>query len=207
MPPAVDGAGGWRRRAAIATMLAVLGVSAAAPVRAAEDVPVSLRILGFVEHVRILESPPLRVKARLDTGARTSSLTARDPVTTQRDGVEWIAFAVDDPDDGVEAVRYQLPVERYVRIKRHDGSHQRRPVVRMRFCLADVALVREVSLIDRSELMYPMLIGRNFLAGHILVDASDSLTTDPACPADGGAREHGKNDSGDEHDDDGDEAE
>lgn len=137
-------------------------------------------ILGYVERVQLLDAPGMTLKARLDTGAKTSSLHAVDKEVFEREGEEWIAFVVrlDEAEDGMD---FERPVERWVRIVQHDGEHQRRPVVRLRVCAGSEAVEHEVSLVDRSAFTYPMLLGRNFLAGRVLVDASASLSVAPDC--------------------------
>lgn len=135
---------------------------------------------GWVEWVRV-EPGGQRLKAKLDTGARTSSLSALEiEVQEVADGPDRVAFRLEDADGG-PGPRVERPVVRWVRIKRHDARPDRRPVVEMDVCLGALRRTVEVSLADRSKFNYPVLLGRNFLAGAAVVDAGATFTGDP-CP-------------------------
>lgn len=136
-------------------------------------------ILGYVEKV-IISEHGFSVKARLDTGAQTSSLDARNIERFRRDGESFVRFEVLDPDSG-DTVTLERPVERNVRIRQHGGSFMRRPVVKMWLCVADVMQQVEVNLTPRDEFLYPFLIGRSAMSGRIIVDPSQSLTAKPQC--------------------------
>ncbi|MDJ0864812.1 MAG: RimK/LysX family protein [Myxococcota bacterium] len=143
----------------------------------AEAAPV--RDFGWVERVRI-EPGGLELKAKLDTGATTSSLHAIDPeVRELDDGSERIRFRALDRND--REVEMDLPVERWVRIKRKRAVPLRRAVVDLGICLGDRYRRVEVSLADRENYLYPVLLGRNFLAGVARVDSARTFTADPDC--------------------------
>lgn len=136
---------------------------------------------GWLEHVSI-EGGKLRLTAKLDTGAKTSSVTARDVTKLQRDGRDWVRFRIadtDEPDAGHLVL--ERPVTRWVRIKRHGGDSDQRPVVELDVCLGAKSRTIEVSLADRTGFNYPVLLGRNYLAGAALVDASRTFTVKPTC--------------------------
>ena len=75
----------------------------------------------------------------------------------------------------------EMPLEREAKIKRKGSQVQIRPVVKLGVCLAGVYEEVEFTLTDRSNFEYPVLIGRNFLAGKFLVDSSRSFTLPPSC--------------------------
>jgi hypothetical protein len=142
-------------------------------------------IFGWVEKVEIGKSR-LEMEAKLDTGADTSSLDAsKIRRFREKDGDRWVEFLVVDKDSG-RRIRYKKRLIRYAYIKEHDRPSQRRPVVRMEICLGDHLGDVEVSLVDRGEFKYPLLLGRNALENVALVDASDSFTTEPNCPTEDG---------------------
>jgi hypothetical protein len=123
-------------------------------------------VYGRFEYIRLPEIGQT-FKAKMDTGALTASLSARDIQTFQRDGDNWVRFklATRDADDKV----YEHKVARISRIKnRADGEDEedngpaeaaRRPVVELDLCLGDVKRSIEVNLVDRSSFNYPLLIG------------------------------------------------
>ena len=137
-------------------------------------------IFGWAEEVEIGTSR-LKMKAKLDTGADTSSLDASKIRRFKtKDGDRWVEFLVKDKDSG-RRIRYKKRLIRYANIKEHEGPSQRRPVVELEVCLGDHRKVVEVSLVDRSGFQYPILLGRNTLEDIALVDSSDSYTSQPTC--------------------------
>ena len=160
----------------IATTL-VLG-SGASPA-AAEDYR-ELDVYGWVERVDI-HPQGLSVKAKLDSGARTSSLDARNIRVVRQSGNRYVRFDFIDPDSE-EVHQMKLPRVRGVRIVRHSGNHQRRHVVELDICLGDHRQSIEVSLIDRSNFNYPLLLGRSALEDIALIDSGATFTRRPSCP-------------------------
>ncbi len=139
----------------------------------------SKSILGWIEQVRV-SAAGLTLEAKLDTGADTSSLHARNIRGFKRKGVRMVRFEIENPDNG-EVVELERRRVRTVRIREHDGSYQRRPVVEMWVCLGPVKKRVEVNLVDRSRFNYPFLIGRSAMHGDILVDPDQSYTVQPSC--------------------------
>lgn len=135
-------------------------------------------VAGWVERIGLPEHG-LELDAKLDTGADTSSIDARDMVRLRKDGVSSVRFTIVSAD-GRQA-RIEAPVVRRARIKRAGGASDSRLVVRLRLCLAGQAIEAEVTLADRSQLSMPMLVGRNVLAGRVLVDAGAERRTEAAC--------------------------
>ena len=138
------------------------------PVQAAD--PGSLLVVGQAEYVVIADNV-LTAKARIDTGATTTSLGAHDITPFERDGTRWVRFTIRDRVSGEEHA-FEKPLSRMVEIKRHNASPDTRPVVRMPLTLGRVSATVEVSLNNRDAFDYPVLIGRNFMDGRIVVDVS-----------------------------------
>lgn len=148
--------------------------------------------LGYVEWV-VMQDTSLRLKARLDTGAKTSSLHAVNVEPFDKDGEEWVNFQIplgdhkDQPTEGElehESVIIELerPVERTVLIKRKGAPSQRRYVVMMDFCIAGTSHTTQFSLTDRGKFSYPVLLGRRFMRDdNILIDSADSFLAEREC--------------------------
>lgn len=132
-----------------------------------------LAIFGAVEWV-VLQPEGIRAKARLDTGATSSSIHATNIVEFERDGKTWVRFnfVPHDGESAGEQTVFEKKVVRRVRIKRHDAESQRRYVVSMRLVIGEVSEKVEVTLSDRSDFKYSVLIGRNFLTDNAMVDVS-----------------------------------
>ncbi len=135
-------------------------------------------LLGWVEHVAIAGVP---VKGKLDTGAKTSSLDAREIRFFERDDRDWVRFSFQTRDPRNPEVVLERPVVRFVRIKRHVRKHQRRAVVEMNVCIGGRQLTAEFSLINRDRFLYPVLLGRRALKDIVLVDPGATFLGGEAC--------------------------
>ena len=123
-------------------------------------------IIGAVENVRIVP-PNIVLKARIDTGAKTTSIDARNITPYMHEGKQWVRF---DCISGTKGYTIKKRVISTVQIKRHNKSPQTRYVVKMRITLGDVSRMIEVNLNNRDAYTYPVLIGRNFLRDTFIVD-------------------------------------
>jgi len=94
-------------------------------------------------------------------------------------GVKWVKFTVTNNDG--KQVTLEKKVLRISKVKRHFGEMQERAVIQLGVCISDVYKEIEVNIVDRSGLVYPMLIGRNYLAGEFLIDTDDKFRTKPQC--------------------------
>eukprot|EP01029_Cantina_marsupialis_P021399 TRINITY_DN51191_c0_g1_i1.p2 TRINITY_DN51191_c0_g1~~TRINITY_DN51191_c0_g1_i1.p2 ORF type:complete len:234 (+),score=59.73 TRINITY_DN51191_c0_g1_i1:460-1161(+) len=133
-------------------------------------------VAGSEEHVYI-PSVDLTLKARIDTGATTTSLHALDIKEFERDGKKWVKFKLETPKG--KLIDKSLPVEREVNIKRHGAAVQKRYVIKLRINLGSTSELIDVSLTDRSNFSFPVLIGRNYLNGYVVVDVSKKYVTKP----------------------------
>jgi hypothetical protein len=140
----------------------------------AEGTP--LTIIGEAEYVTILPLG-LKQKARIDTGATTCSIHASSIKRFERDGEKWVRFELGPEQDADERFEVERPIVRIASIKRHGAKDQTRPVVRLAFQLGPIADTIEFSLTDRSAFEFPILVGRNLLSGHALVDVNKRYTT------------------------------
>ena len=118
------------------------------------------------------------LRARLDSGANTSSLSATEITRFERDGEDWVRFklGLSDDDVVVDSVRdewIERPVERRVRIMQAAGS-ETRPVVSLLMTLGPLRGSVEFTLNDRSHLNYPVLLGRRFLMDIALIDVAEN---------------------------------
>jgi len=149
---------------------------------AASDAPAATRdlvILGWVERVYLMD-PGLTLKAKLDSGAETSSLDARIIKKFRQHGKRWVRFAITDPGTGEEHILVRERV-RTIGVVQHEGSNQVRPTVMLQVCIADRLLDIEASLVDRSEFSYRLLLGRRALRSFALIDTGNTYLTQPQC--------------------------
>ncbi len=129
-----------------------------------------LPIVGAVEWVTV-QPPGLRLEARIDTGAETSSIHAEDVELVEKDGKRYVRYTLRDPETG-EAYPLESRVRRRVLIKQEEDQHDRRYVVRMWVALGEARLHIDVTLANRAGMDYPLLIGRNMLTDVAIVDVA-----------------------------------
>jgi len=128
--------------------------------------------IGEVEDV-ILIPWGVRLPARIDTGAATSSLDARD-LTVKND---MAAFRLPDRYGGL---RLNVPVIGWQDIRSAD-FRERRPVVEIGLCIGPKELRIKVNLNDRSAVKYSLILGRNALEENFVVDCAQSHCLPPSC--------------------------
>ena len=137
-------------------------------------------VAGIVEPVAVGGSG-IVIDAKLDTGADSCSLDARNIQQFEKDGGKWVRFEVQGQDGRSEVIEASLV--RTVRIRGDERSAPRRPVVRLSLCLGSVRRTVDVNLANRHGYSTAALVGRNFLAGHVVVDSGRERLTHPDCPA------------------------
>lgn len=158
--------------------------------RAAEDAdeakaavarPVSaepVQLFGWREYIHV-DGVEEKLKAKLDTGARTSSIHAEEIELFERDGKKWVRFIVTDPSVKKPArTRIEAPFVRITRIKEPGGESTRREVVRLSFTIGDRKLRGEFTLNNRSNMLVPVLIGRAVIKDLGWVDPSRAHLAD-----------------------------
>jgi hypothetical protein len=115
------------------------------------------------------------IKAKLDTGARTSAIHAFDLDEFEKDGVPWVRFSV-HPWQGSD--EDPVPVETEVvdrrEVRSSSGHSEERAVVAMDICLHGQVVTAEVTLARRDEMGFRMLVGRQALAQGYVVDSAQS---------------------------------
>lgn len=116
------------------------------------------------------------IKAKVDTGAQTSALHATEIVEFDRDGAPWVRFKVQPwQADEEDPVAVELPVHDQRLVRSSSGHAESRPVVLVTLGLAGRELEVELTLTDREEMVFRMLIGREALQQGFVVDPGASF--------------------------------
>lgn len=146
--------------------------------RAGTVLPRTRELAGWVERVRITPGDVI-INAKLDTGADISSINATDVEQFERGGQKWVRFKVLSRVG--RSIGIERPVKRFALIKRHSGKNEKRIVVRLGLCIGSHLMEADVNLVDRGNFEHQMLVGRNFMAGHLVVDPANSFSIEPVC--------------------------
>jgi hypothetical protein len=134
-------------------------------------------VIGAMEWLYI-DPPGSHYRARVDSGAETSSLSASDVEEFERDGEDWVRFTFQH-EDSEEKVEIELPIVRTVLVRQlSSDDRERRFVVELDIRLGNQLQSTEFTLTDRSNMAYPVSLGRAFLMDLYVVDVSRSYTQD-----------------------------
>ncbi|OBV11728.1 ATP-dependent zinc protease [Erythrobacter dokdonensis] len=130
-----------------------------------------LTVVGWRERVSLPDLGLAGIPAKIDTGARTSSLHAEVLDDFSRDGQRFVRFAVDWGGERhfCEAVHVDIRG-----ITSSMGERQRRFVIKTPLRIGKATFRAEISLADRSQMQFPMLIGRTALRRRFVVDSGHS---------------------------------
>ena len=132
--------------------------------------------MGWREWVRLGGIDVPWIKAKLDTGARTSSLHAFDVHEFQRDGADWVRFRVRPwQESDADEVPVECPVHDRRRVRSSSGHVQSRLVVLLTVELMDRTITAEVTLSNRDSMGFRMLVGREALRRGFVVDSARSF--------------------------------
>lgn len=132
--------------------------------------------MGWRELVSLPELGLAGIPAKIDTGARTSSLHADVLDDFIRDGDRFVRFAV----DWGGSRRFCEAIHVDVRgITSSNGEQQTRFVIKTPLTIGRLSFRAEISLADRSQMQFPMLIGRTALRRRLVVDSGHSWLQSP----------------------------
>lgn len=129
-------------------------------------------VLGQAEWFYVTKAKE-NFKARIDTGATTSSINAVDIQRFERDGKKWVKFNITHTKGGKKKI-LEAPIVREAKITQSSkpGESTERPVVKLHVRVGGIAHSSEFTLTDRLHMEFPVLIGRTFMQDVVLVDVS-----------------------------------
>jgi hypothetical protein len=112
-----------------------------------------------------------KIETRVDTGAATSSLHVDNIVEFKKQKEKWVRFDIHpDTHDVNQMVQREAKVKSVRRVKSSNATHQRRLVIETDILIANMQWCIELTLTDRSEMKYLMLLGREAMSGRLIVD-------------------------------------
>lgn len=128
------------------------------------------RLLGWREWVRLdgLGLPP--IKAKIDTGARSSALHAFGEEIFELDGRQWVRFNINPRQRDSQLFQVESPVIDYRYVTNSGGHRQKRYVIETLVTLGDDSWPIELTLTSRETMRFRLLLGRTALQGRYTVD-------------------------------------
>ncbi len=132
-------------------------------------------VTGWREWVTLPRLGIDALRAKLDTGADTSALHTAEARLFEHRGQSYVSFTVHPrPEEPDYTVLFEAPLIGQRWVKNSSGQGHLRPVIRTPMCLGGLCWEIELTLTRRDTMNYAMLLGRQALAGNILVDSSRS---------------------------------
>lgn len=132
-------------------------------------------VIGWREYVSLPELGLRQIKAKIDTGARTSALHASNLEFYTQGGKQYVRFSVPDLTGG-EALQCALPIVAERAIKNTSGVPQVRTIVSTLLRIGEETWPVEVSLADREQMTFDLILGRTAIRHHrLLVDPGRSF--------------------------------
>lgn len=142
----------------------------------AAQVGLSKILIGWREWVTLPDLAIPYIKAKVDTGAKTSALHAFYLESFERDGAPWVRFGVHPLQASLsDAVDCEAPVKDVRRVTDSGGHAEMRPVIETALLVQGEVRVIELTLTDRENMMFRMLLGRSALKRRFVVDSGKSF--------------------------------
>lgn len=132
-------------------------------------------IIGWREWLAFPELGINFIKTKVDTGARTSALHAFNIEPFKQDGKDWVRFTLHplQKNDQVEH-SCSCPIQESRLVTNSGGAQEQRFVITTPITLGNQTWPIEVTLTNRDDMGFRMLLGRTALRGRFLVDAAQS---------------------------------
>ncbi len=138
-----------------------------------------LNVVGLREWINLPDLGMIGIRAKIDTGASTSSLHASDIQPFERDGEDWVRFTAHIGTLVQSRHRCEAPLVAVKRIKSSNGQAQNRYVIRTHLSLGDRSWPIEFTLACRKTMRYRVLLGsKALIAGQLVVNPALTYVQD-----------------------------
>lgn len=133
------------------------------------------QVVGWREWVRLPVLGDFVVKAKIDTGARSSALHAFNVETFRRRGALWVRFHIHPKQRNIaKTVHAEAPVLEHRTVRSSSGHLTQRPVIQTELELFGARWPIELTLANRDQMGFRLLLGREALRRRLIVDPSRS---------------------------------
>jgi ribosomal protein S6--L-glutamate ligase len=128
-------------------------------------------ILGSEEWCSFPELEIPAIKARVDSGAKTSALHAINIIPFTKEGVNWVKFDINPIQNNLKTVIHceALLIDKRI-VKSSSGYREQRFVIQTKITIGNDSWPIEMTLTNRDSMGFRMLLGREAMSGRILVD-------------------------------------
>ena len=133
------------------------------------------KIIGKREIVSILDLELFDLDVKIDTGADSNSLHCDDIYIDDENFVHFTLL--DKVHPAYHTKKIKMPLYKIKKVKSSNGTIQIRASIKVDILFFNKRYSTVISLTNRSDMKYPMLIGRKFLANRFLVDVSQEYLT------------------------------
>ncbi len=133
-------------------------------------------VLGWREHVALPALGIARLRAKIDTGARTSALHVDACRRFVEGGAPWVAFTLTPRRGSTATAEGRAAISDERDVADSSGRRTRRVFIRTTLRIAGIEREVEINLTDRCGMLFPMLVGRTALQDGFIVDPSRSFT-------------------------------
>jgi hypothetical protein len=133
-------------------------------------------VIGWREWLGLPDLGIPAIKAKVDTGARTSALHAYYVTPFEKDGQPWVRFGLHPlQKDSLTCIECEEPVKDVRKVTDSGGHSEQRVVIDTTLLINGISMTIEVTLTDRENMRFRMLLGRSALKQGFLVDSSKSF--------------------------------
>ena len=130
-------------------------------------------VIGRLDKIDLPGLELFDIPCKIDTGAQTSAIHCHQVKIIEKEGKEWITFMVLDPSHPeYNGMVFKTDDFQERKIKNSFGQSEFRFVIKTRIVLFGKSFITEVTLADRENMRYPVLLGRKLLKRNFLVDVS-----------------------------------
>lgn len=137
--------------------------------------------IGWREYVSLPQLEIPVVKAKVDTGARTSALHVSEVRYVKRRGKTYVRFLVHPRQKSTRpAVRCEAPLLEYRVVRSSNGARSVRPVIQTAIQIGDQSWDIELTLVNRDQMGFRMLLGRNGVLPGLRVNPHRSYLKSPS---------------------------
>ena len=132
-------------------------------------------MLGWREWVALPEFGIAQIKAKIDTGARSSALHAETLEPYRKGGENWLMFTVQPKQkQGDLLIECHAPIKDRRLVSDSGGHKQRRYVIETQLLFGQHLIQAEITLTNRDSMRFRMLLGRTAMNGHFIIDPNGS---------------------------------